>query len=90
MCVRALAVMRARIIAVTGYSSFSIAFVQNARYASVMRLFDAECPLRDIVPYLVRPSPAVATPLNALRKRVSARELIALQARQCFFVFARD
>lgn len=55
---------RRSIVSITGYSSFSTAFVVNRHYAPLMALFDADCPLRDVVPYLVRPSEAVSTILQ--------------------------
>ena len=50
---------RFRIVSITGYSAFSTAFVGNAQYRALMAQFDVDCPLRDIVSYLVRPSSAV-------------------------------
>lgn len=54
------------IVKVTGYSAFSTAFVLNRRYKHILQLFDNECPLRDLVPYLIRPSIAVQEQLNPI------------------------
>jgi hypothetical protein len=70
-----------RIFAVSGYSAFTTAFHANPHVKSLMRLFDAECPLRDIFPYLVRPAPAVAAAMQPLLARMRSADVVALQMR---------
>ena len=71
-----------RIVTLTGYSAFSAAFLSNPHVKEfVARLFDNECPLRDILPYLIVPASAVRTVLEPLQARVRAHETIALQIR---------
>jgi hypothetical protein len=70
-----------RIFGVSGYSAFTTAFHANPHAKPLMRLFDAECPLRDIFPYLVRPAPAVAAAMQPLLARMRSADVVALQMR---------
>jgi hypothetical protein len=70
-----------RVFVVTGYSAFTTAFHANPHVRTHMRLFDEECPLRTIFPYLVRPAPAVAAAMKPLADRMRANEVMALQLR---------
>lgn len=70
-----------RIVVVTGYSAFTTAFHANAHAAPLMRLFDAECPLRNVFPYLVRPAAHVAAAMQPLLDRMRSADTLALQMR---------
>lgn len=70
-----------RIVVVTGYSAFTTAFHANAHARPLMRLFDAECPLRNVFPYLVRPAPHVAAAMQPLLERMRGADTLALQMR---------
>lgn len=70
-----------RVFVISGYSAFTTAFHANPHARVHMRLFDDECPLRNIFPYLVRPAPAVAAAMAPLAERMRANEVMALQLR---------
>jgi len=70
-----------KILILSGYSAFSSAFLENKLYAKQMALFDSQCPLRDIVPYLIQPSNKVEQEMKPLLDKISNKEVIGLQMR---------